>query len=267
MTVITLVGPGGATDQERGLEVIAHRCNSSLEIEKAISNNPDHIELDVRRTKDDQIIVFHDNEIDGTGVEELTVSEIQEIDSEIPTLDQILEKKSDIIIQIDAKIDKKCLKVRASVKPEELISTLKKYGAIERVIVTSADYDFLKKARAVSSEIKLGYDPYYEMRMNTRLYGLPNFLAKNLIARCKEINVKALYVSKEGLFRLKRHGLINSFIRTLHKNEIKIIAWIVDDETKVKELLAMGVDGMTTNKPELYSLIKTGYGGIVGEVV
>ena len=74
--------------------VIAHRGawgagvpeNSLAAFERAIELGADMIELDVRRTRDRELIVFHDAAIGGAPVATLTRSEIEDLAGVLPPL-------------------------------------------------------------------------------------------------------------------------------------------------------------------------------------
>jgi glycerophosphoryl diester phosphodiesterase len=74
--------------------VIAHRGvwgagvleNSLAAFEQAIDLGADMIELDVRRTRDREVIIFHDADLAGTPVANLTCSEIEDLAGVLPPL-------------------------------------------------------------------------------------------------------------------------------------------------------------------------------------
>ena len=93
-------------------KIISHRGRTSKKsvdntlesINNAIDLKTDMVEVDIRRTKDSQIICFHDSEINGKIINELNYSEIIEINSQIPTLEQALwSAKDKIDIEVEFK--------------------------------------------------------------------------------------------------------------------------------------------------------------------
>jgi len=129
--------------------VIAHRGahlgipeNSIAAYEEAIRLGCDFIEIDVRTTKDGQLISMHNASIDqyvtgNTGkVKDLTLTEIRKLDigekvgakwrgTLIPTLEEILQvSKGKIKIYLDLK----------DADPTEIISMLKKYRVEDQVV-------------------------------------------------------------------------------------------------------------------------------------
>lgn len=96
--------------------IVAHRGawgagireNSLAAFERAIELGADMIEFDVRRTRDDQLIIFHDAELAGTPVAELTRSDLAaEIGAPPPRLDEALELAADrIALAVELKEDR-----------------------------------------------------------------------------------------------------------------------------------------------------------------
>ena len=72
--------------RENNMKVIAHRGGAGLggventmdAFVNAIKLGVDMVEFDVRRTKDNALIVIHDSDIDGRKISEMTFDEIQE---------------------------------------------------------------------------------------------------------------------------------------------------------------------------------------------
>ena len=85
------------------------RENTLSSFKRAISSKADGIELDVHLTKDKKLAVIHDHNTKRTTgidavVEELTLKELKQIDSEIPTLREVFETfGSSIIYDIEIK--------------------------------------------------------------------------------------------------------------------------------------------------------------------
>ncbi|MEM2727493.1 MAG: glycerophosphodiester phosphodiesterase family protein, partial [Candidatus Bathyarchaeia archaeon] len=98
--------------------------NTILSFKRALELGVNAIEFDVRRTKDGEIVVIHDAEVDRTTngkglVGELTLSEIKSLSTEkgekIPTLEEaldFLDRKSKIFIEIkEVGIEEKVLEI------------------------------------------------------------------------------------------------------------------------------------------------------------
>ncbi len=98
--------------------------NTLASFKKAIEIGVDAVELDVRKTKDNQLVVIHDADVkrttDGEGlVSELTLAQIKSFSAEggekIPTLDEaldFLDKKVKVLIELkEAGIEEQVLSI------------------------------------------------------------------------------------------------------------------------------------------------------------
>jgi glycerophosphoryl diester phosphodiesterase len=53
------------------------------------------------------------------------------------------------------------------------------------------------------------------------------------------------------------HPLIdNAFIENCRKLNIKVIAWTVNEEKDIKKMAALGVDGIISDYPDRFSILK-----------
>ena len=107
------------TQSEENIFVAAHRGwsakypeNTMLAFRKAVELGVDQIEMDIRVTKDGQLVVFHDETVDrvtnGTGkVCDFTLAELQQLDAgikkgeehkgaQIPTFRELMEFVKDV---------------------------------------------------------------------------------------------------------------------------------------------------------------------------
>jgi len=163
----------------------AHRGASSVAPEntisafdKAIEFGADGIELDVQSTKDDSVIVMHDLTVDRTTngkgyVKDLTYEYIRSLDAggwfstsftgeKVPTLSEVLEKfYGKILLIIELKGDDRLL-------PRKVINILRKYNALEKIILASFNKFHLDSIKNIEPNIKrainigvLSYDAQY----------------------------------------------------------------------------------------------------------
>ncbi|MHA8054016.1 glycerophosphodiester phosphodiesterase family protein [Aquirufa sp. OSTEICH-129A] len=152
---------------QQKLRISAHRGNSGLAPEntlatfqKALDMGVDFIEIDVRTSKDNQLVILHDGTLNrttnGTGpIAQLTLKEIKQLkankgweakfsEERIPTLEETLQlvqkwnkqKKTKTFIYVDCK----------QVAPKPLLNLMKKYQ-LDKESVYYGDDDFLEKLR------------------------------------------------------------------------------------------------------------------------
>ncbi len=230
-------------------KVIAHRGfseiapeNTLIAFQKAIEIGADYYELDVHQTKDDVLVVIHDNTVnrtssnDKTGkISELNFSDVLCVrvgnskkfdkkfsDVKIPTLKEALE-----LAKGKAKI---CVELKADNIENQVIELLNELDMINQVIVFAFNDKSLVNIKKLNPKVK------------TLL--LKNHANIKTLDFVKEINADAIGVGYDT-------KITKEFISYAHKNNIKVFKWTVNKEQEMKELIDLQIDGIITNKPDL----------------
>ena len=137
-------------------KIISHRGRTSRKssdntlesINNAIDLNVDMVEVDIRRTKDSQIVCFHDPNIEDKYLRDLDYSEIIEIDSQIPTLEQVLwSAKGKIGIEIELK------------EPgyeKDVISIVRDYFDYNNFVLKSFHPQVVERVKEIDQKISTG---------------------------------------------------------------------------------------------------------------
>ena len=215
------------------MQVIAHRGASFLEpentlkaIERAVKISADFVEIDVRMSKDNKLVIMHDPDVnrttDGNGlVKDYSLQELKKLDAgdgeTIPTLDEVISCVKDRIgLVIEIK------------EPGTEVKVLEKIDEhnLENVILTSFYHKSIKNARKINPSVDAG-----------------------IIFACQPVDVNPM-VSNAGanvIFPGYKY-LDEDLIKQAHGNGISVYPWTVDDEGMFEKLVEMGVDGIVTNK-------------------
>jgi glycerophosphoryl diester phosphodiesterase len=131
--------------------------NTIRSFKKALELDVNAVELDVRKTKDNQLVVIHDADVerttDGKGlVNELTLKEIKEFSAEkgekIPTLSEALDflgKKVKILIELK----------EVGVE-DKVLAAVREKGLQKNVIIVSFLEETLQKVRELDKEVETG---------------------------------------------------------------------------------------------------------------
>lgn len=138
-------------------KVISHRGRTSEKnqdntlhsVQDAINLGIDMVEVDVRRSKDLEIICYHDEHIDGELISNLDYSEILSIDPKVPTLDQILWAAKDKI-EIDVELKEHGYE-------NEVISLVLDYFDYEEFIMKSFSRTAVGRIKQLDSKIETGF--------------------------------------------------------------------------------------------------------------
>jgi len=221
---------------KRRIIKIAHRGASAYEpentlraFEEAIRLGADMIELDVRLSKDGELVVIHDDRLerttDGFGfVGDKTLAELKTLDAgrgeKIPTLREVLD-----ITKGRARL---VIELKEEGTEELALNLIRESGSTDEVIVVSFSLAILRKVKELSRDIKTG-----------AIY----FMSANPIRRVKESSADAIAPY--------HYFVTKALVKEAHENNLIVIPWTVDSKSRAQKLIEMGVDGIVSNKPDL----------------
>lgn len=129
------------------------------------------------------------------------------------------------------------LDIKVTSPLDKLQEITRDFGLTDRVFFTGIGTNFVADAQKKAPDI-----PYY---LNYSV----NIAFKNSAYYCAEL---AEQVKKYGALGLNIHhsGVSQLLIDTLHKNGLQISVWTVNHEKDMKNYLNMGVDNITTERPD-----------------
>jgi len=203
--------------------------NTLRSFKKAIELGVDAVELDVRRTKDERIVVIHDANVDKTTngeglVNELTLEQIKQFVTEkgekIPTLEEaldFLDKKVKILVELkETGFEKKVL------------SLIHEKGLVKNVVIVSFMEEALKKARELDNEVETGL----------------------IYIRHKDPIEAALELKASYLLSFYRFTHTSN-VQKAHEKGLKVIVWTINKQEEVSEYMKKGVDGIASDRPDI----------------
>lgn len=242
-------------DDKDDFFIIAHRGasfyypeNTMAAFRGAVEMDAEMIELDVMLSRDGIPVVFHDEKLrahtNGRGfVRYHTLKELQQLDAgswydkrfadqRIPKLEEVLDFASGTIA-LNIEIKKESVTDgRKGGVAEKCLELVRKYGMEEYVLFSSFDYRAIRHLREMDSEIPVAL--LYNRRQSKRK--LPHELVEEYEADA--FNCSYWQYSRKRITSLREHG-IPSFVYT------------VDTESRMRKLIAAGVNGIFTNRPDL----------------
>ena len=207
--------------------------NTLRSFNKAIELGVDAVELDVRRTKDGEIVVIHDAKVDKTTdgkgpVSELTLDEIKRLSTDkgekIPTLEEaldFLDKKVKILIEL-----------KETGLERKVLGFVNAKGLKNNVIVVSFHEEALRKVRELEEEVETG---------------LIYVRHKNPIKAALELRANYLL----SLYRFTH----TANVRKAHENGLKVIVWTINKQEEVLDYVKKGVDGVASDKPDILNVL------------
>jgi glycerophosphoryl diester phosphodiesterase len=244
--------------------VIGHRgyCqfapeNTLPSFKLAMAAGADLVELDYHPSKDGQLIVMHDGELDRTTdatnrwgglhikLESKTAAEIQSLDAgkwfdpkyagtKVPTLAEALDtiaKGSVTLIE------------RKDGEPGPCISLLREKDLINKVVVQSFDWQYLRQFHEQEPSQVLGaLGPPSLLPDGQKPAGMPKPLNATWLDELQKAGAKVAVwndkVSKQA-------------VQLAHQRGLKVWVYTVNDAAAANKLLDLGVDGLITNNPSL----------------
>ncbi len=226
--------------------------NTMLSFEKALEAGCEGIELDVHLTKDQKLVIIHDESIDRTSnstglVKDMTYEELSRVDfsyiyagqvpfQKIPTLREYFElvKDKDIITNI------------------ELKTGVYEYPGIEQAV-----YNMIKEYQLESKVVISSFNHHSVLRMKS----LDASLACGFLSETWILDVGS-YVTSHHVeaYHPDFHMLTEKETADLKKHGVKINTWTVNTEEDIRQMIEKEVDGIISNYPDRvkYLLTETG---------
>lgn len=239
------------------MKVWAHRGASAFAPENtmeafklAVEMNADGIETDVHLSKDNVLILMHDEKLDrttnGTGyIKDYTYEELKQFNANynkegyefchIPTLNELLQlcKDTGILLNIEVKTDM----IWYDEIERRIVELVKEYGVEDKVIYSSFNHYSLKKLKEVDPNAKVGL-LYME-----GLYKIWNYAV--------DFEAYALHPVFLACF-------LDNYVSNCHKHNIAVNAWTVNKMEHMIWFKQQNADGIITDDPKLGSQIRDG---------
>ena len=186
----------------------------------------DFVEVDVRMSKDNRLVIMHDADInrttDGKGfVKDYTLQELKKLDAgdeeTIPTLDEVIACVKDRVGLV--------IEIKEPGTEGKILEKINE-NKLENTILTSFYHKSIKNARKMNPSVDAG-----------------------IIFTCQPVNVNQM-VSNAGaniLFPGYRY-VDEDMIKQAHNNGISVYPWTIDDKRIFEKLVEICVDGIVTNK-------------------
>ena len=232
-------------------KILAHRGASAYKPENtlaafnlAIKQKADGLELDVHMTKDGEVVVAHDLQLErvSDGVGRLCDYDLTTLKTfnfnkcfpdhdrcTVPTLAEVYELIADtnLIVNVELKTTEELYPKL----PEKLIHLEHEYAMKGRVVYSSFNHYSLMALRQFNSEAEIGL--LYDLGLVD-----PWVYAHHLSAGAIHPHYYVILALPE-------------IVAHCHKNNVKINVWTVDDPKAISFMLAQGVDMLITNKPDV----------------
>jgi len=203
--------------------------NTLRSFQRAIEIGVDAVELDVRKTKDNELVVIHNADVNKTtngsgSVNELILEEIKRLviekDEKVPTLKEALDFVGKRVIVL--------VELKETGIEEKTLDLIRQKGLMDNVIIISFIEDSLKKVRELSDEVTTG---------------LIYVRHKNPIQTALELKAEYLL----PLYNFTYSANVNK----AHENGLKVIVWTINKKEDVAKYRNKGVDGIASDCPDI----------------
>ncbi len=222
--------------------------NTFLAFKEAIKLQCDGIELDIHKTKDNKIVVIHDEDIKrtfiGEGlVKDYTLDELKQFRCKkkgfehndeclIPTLEEVLAlfKDNKVILNIELKTDI----IQYKKIEKDTIDLVYKYNMEKRVILSSFNHESIKIVKTIDSSLPTA--ALYSKRI------------KNVVNYAKSIEADAI---NPTVWLVSR-----KLVKKAHLQGLKVNVFTVNNTFILKWLSKIGVDGVFSDDTEKIMKLK-----------
>ncbi|MYT69256.1 MULTISPECIES: glycerophosphodiester phosphodiesterase [unclassified Streptomyces] len=198
-----------------------------------------YIETDVHATSEGRLVAFHDATLDRVTdargrIADLPWSEIRHArvagTEPVPLFEDLLEAFPDVRWNVDVKAEPALV---------PLLDLLRRTRAWDRVCVGSFSERRVARAQALAGpRLATSYGTKGVLGLRLKSYGLPAALRRSAV--CAQVPVT--------------HGRIRvvdeRFVRAAHARGLQVHVWTVNDESEMRRLLDLGVDGIVSDHIE-----------------
>lgn len=228
--------------QHAAMLVIAHRGasaqapeNTIAAFERAGALGADGVELDVRRSADDRLVVHHDAHLPDGRVIRTTPS--AELPDHVPTLAEALDACPGLFVNIEIKNDPS----EPDHDPSDWVAwhvaaLLAKRGGGARWLISSFRLATVDQVRRFAPDVRTAW----------LTLGLDADIVATTVAHGHTIVHP--WVAQ----------LPHDALRAAHAAGLTVNTWTCDDPARMQELLAWGVDGICTNVPDVALAVRQG---------
>lgn len=217
--------------------------NTLAAFQKAVDLGADGVELDIQLTKDDQIVVIHDEMIDRTSdgkgwVKDYTLEELRAFNynrtkpeykhADIPTMREVFEllKPTGLFINIEIKTGV----VFYEKIEEKILALAKEMGMEDRVCYSSFNHYTVTRIHELKPDAEVGF-LYADGPIDMPSYGVKH-------------GVNALH---PAFYNLQYDG----FVKECKEKGLKLNVWTVNERPYMEMCCQYGVDAIITNYPDI----------------
>jgi len=223
-------------------------ANSLRGIELSLTYGVEMIEVDVRRTRDGQLVLSHEAVPRGQqrAVADCTLHELQAAVPEFTTLDEAFDAtRGRSMLNLD---------IKEGGVAQAVVDAVRTHGAVERCIVSCLDTGCLADVGRMEGRLPrfYSYPPDYggasqRAWMKPAVTAAVAWMRLTMPRRLGRV-LRALPGTSATIYAPLVTPQLVARARTLGA---QLYTWTVDDLPEMQRLASLGVDGITSNRPDL----------------
>src|SRR3954447_10281607 len=148
------------------------------------------------------------------------------------------------------------LDIKLPGREEEFVEALRERDLIDRAMISTTEMHVLKRALELEPNLRRGWThpkarrdymrrPWVKPALQAALAGMRLQLPGLAAEKLPQFGVFAMWVY---------HPLVSPKLAGICRRAgVELIAWTVDDEPRMRQLVDMGVDGLVSNDPRLFA--------------
>jgi glycerophosphoryl diester phosphodiesterase len=251
--------------------VIAHQggerlypSNTLLAMQESAALGVDVLEMDIHASSDGVLVVIHDDTVDRTtdgagAVKEMTFAELSQLDAgyywtgdegatypyrgqgiTIPAFAEVLTTFPDMRLNVEIKPPDPAVAQAAC-------DLLRQHGASERALVGTVHDEVIAAFRAACPE-----SPTSMVESEIRPFWILSTLFLGQLYQTPA-GAAALQVPERASLPVigEVQVITPRFVRIIHKHNLEVHAWTINETADMERLLATGIDGIITDRPDL----------------
>lgn len=255
--------------QQDGVMVIAHQggewlrpSNTLVAFDHAVELGVDVLEMDIHQTKDGAIVLMHDATVDRTtdgsgAIKEMTLDEIRVLDAgyywtdddgatypyrgqgiQVPTLEELFQRYPDMRMNIEIKQE-----TPSMVRP--FCQLIHDYNMQDKILVATFHKATVEEFREDCPDVITSMvEPEIQL-----FFGLN---AAYLGALFQAPGTAFQVPTTSSLPIIGEVDVVTErFVRVAHSHNIQVHVWTINETAEMERLIALGVDGIITDRPDL----------------
>ncbi len=211
----------------------------------ALETGADGVELDVQVCRDGEVVVIHDFTVDATTdgqgrVKDKPLAELKELDAgswfdarfagqRIPTLQEVMVEVGP---QLLLNIELKTKGLDSASLAAEVVRLIEDHNLGHRAIVSSFNPLALRQVKRLNPRINTGLLYFFD---------LPGHLARSLL----------IFLGHPDALHPEKGLITRKYVAWAKARGYRVNAWTVDEPAEMERLIALGVDGIITNRPDV----------------